>query len=50
MTGECFLVEVQQQDANTLLPFIAQYIRPELEALFTAMSGVHTVSCLRPQD
>ena len=21
-----------------------------LEALFTAMSGVHTISCLRPQD
>ena len=28
MSGECFLVEVQQRDADTLLPLIAQYIRP----------------------
>ena len=28
VSGECFLVEVQQRDANTLLPQIAQYIRP----------------------
>ena len=28
VSGECFLVEVQQRDANTLLPLIAQYIRP----------------------
>ena len=26
--GECFLVEVQQRDANTLLVLIAQYIHP----------------------
>ena len=28
VSGECFLVEVQQRDANTLLPLIAQNIRP----------------------
>ena len=28
VSGECFLVEVQQRDANTLRPLIAQYIRP----------------------
>ena len=28
VSGECFLVEVQQRDANTLLPLIAQFIRP----------------------
>ena len=26
--GACFLVEVHQRDANTLLSLIAQYIRP----------------------
>ena len=26
--GECFLVEVQQRDAATLLPIISTYIRP----------------------
>ena len=34
VSGECFLVEVQQRDANTLLPLIAQYIFA-LEASFT---------------
>ena len=28
VSGKCILVEVQQQDTNTLLPLIAQYIRP----------------------
>ena len=28
LTGESFLVEVQQRDAQTLLPIIRQYIRP----------------------
>ena len=28
MTGECFLVEVAQRDAATLLPLIARFIRP----------------------
>ena len=28
MSEECFLVEVQQRDANTLLLRITQYIRP----------------------
>ena len=28
MTGETFLVEVQQRDVQTLLPIIRQYIRP----------------------
>ena len=29
VSGECFLVEVQQRDANTLLSLIAQYICPD---------------------
>ena len=28
VSGECFLVEVQHRDTGTLLPVIAQYIRP----------------------
>ena len=28
VSGEYFFVEVQQRDANTLLPLIAQFIRP----------------------
>ena len=28
MTGECFLVEVQQRDAATLLPIVQNFVRP----------------------
>ena len=43
--GECFLVEVQQRDANTLLPLIAQYIRPgSIVKLFTGTNGAHTTN------
>ena len=42
---ECFLVEVQQRDANTLLPLIAQYIRPgSIVKLFTGTNGAHTTN------
>ena len=39
ITGECFLVEVQQRDAATLLPIVQNFVRP---GSMDPQTGAHT--------
>ena len=43
-SGECFLVEVEKQDAATLLPLISQHVRPRSTVLSDEWSSYNQLT------
>ena len=45
MTGECFLVEVQQRDAATLLPIVQNFVRARKHCIFRRVGCLQSTCC-----